>query len=117
MTKITSYTLLKCPYCGQIHRKAVFSSINLQVTSEESFKNIKDLRQCVSCLKTFSLGDMIDLGQHKLPLSLGFLDLMEMTTDKRPLLRKLLYLIQGKPPTPIVINETRPDWLEYPVIS
>lgn len=109
MTRIGGYELLACPHCKQIHRKAHYSSINLQV-NPDFFERMKESRYCSNCGTSLEISEMI---------SLGFRDLKSTTLDFSKSQLSIWGKIKG------IFNATKnqgktiknkPEWMNYPVI-
>jgi len=114
MSKIDGYTLLACPHCNGMHRRARWGFINLAITPASSFVSKDAPRKCLYCEGTFQLEEMVDHGYHAFPK----IDWEQFFNhDKRTVLQKIMDVLRGRfgpPPRPPI--EPSPEWVEYPVI-
>ncbi|MDE2424065.1 MAG: hypothetical protein KGN31_07645 [Betaproteobacteria bacterium] len=112
MSRIDAYELLSCPYCQQVHREAVWGSINLNITPKESFPNKDDPRLCANCRMEIILDEMTSLGKIDSRIHYRYEDIFP---SSRPLKQKIIDFFHGRK-YPAEIELKLADWVKYPVI-
>lgn len=62
MTRIGGYSLLACPICKAVHKRARYASVS--VYTPKGINDTPDaFRQCAKCRASFALGDMVVMGE------------------------------------------------------
>ena len=112
MTRSSGYEFYACPKCGKLHRKKLFSSINLSV-SPNFFERLATEIDCAGCGIHLQMKELYYIGKA-FDSRVGYISL----DNSRSMWQKIKDFFAGRVFKPIdSIDEEKPDWFDYPDIT